>query len=260
MSPKHVVAFFLGASLSAAVAGMLWWRSDVSPQRLRRALIEQPEFLADHPEILEAGRAVLESRLSASQGAERAALIQDKWQSLIQVASTPTIGSADAPLVLLEFTDYTCAPCRASAPAVSAALQGNSDVRVAVLLLPTGGAMAEYAARVAAAAYRQHPDRFAELHHRLLQPAGQLTQASILAAVREVGYDTEQIERDASSLESRRYFEQVRMLAEDLRISGVPAFALNEQLVVGGVTSGQLAALINAARAARAANRLGGAL
>lgn len=251
MSAKHVVAFLLGAALSAAAGAALWWRAEISPERLRTTLLEQPEFLADHPELLEAARAALQTRMLAAQGAERAALIREKWQALTHVAFTPTMGSPDAPLVLLEFTDYTCEPCRKSSPAVSEALSGSSDVRVAVLLLPIGGALAEYAARLAWAAYRQNPDRFAELHHRLMNPTAQLSQDSILAAARDLGFDIEQIDREAATAESRRYFDQVRMFAEDLHISGVPAFALNEQLVLGGITKAQLETLIQAARAAR---------
>lgn len=256
MSVKPVMAFLLGASLSAALAAGLWLRSEPSPERLRTTLLEKPEFLADHPEILEAARAVLQTRMLAAQGAERAVLIREKWQALTHAAFTPTIGSPDAPLVLLEFTDYTCEPCRKSAPAVNAALSGSSDVRVAVLLLPIGGALAEYAARVAWAAYRQNPDRFAELHHRLLNPTAQLGQDSILAAAREIGFDIEQIEREAATAESRRYFDQVRMFAEDMHISGVPAFALDEQLILGGITAAQLETLIQASRATQATGKV----
>lgn len=252
MSVKHIVAFLLGASLSAAIAAVLWSRSEPSPERLRAMLLGKPEFLADHPDVLEAAGAVLQTRMLAAQGVERAALIRQKWQALTHVAFTPAIGSPDAPLVLLEFTDYTCEPCRKSAPAVSEALNGNADVRVAVLLLPIGGALAEYAARVAWAAYRQNPNRFAELHHRLMNPTAQLSQDSVLATARALGYDIEQIEREGATAQSRHYFDQVRMFAEDLHISGVPAFALNEQLVLGGITAAQLEALIQEARATRA--------
>lgn len=247
------MSFLLGVLLTAAVAGLLWWRVEDSPQRLRTRLLEAPEFLADHPEILSAAHAVLQSRALASQGSERAELIRTKWQSLVHVAFTPTLGRTDAPLVLLEFTDYTCEPCRASAHALSETLGANPDVRVAILLLPTGGALAEYAARVALAAYRQNPEQFSELHELLLSPSEPLTQNSILAAVAKLGFDIEQIERETASDESRRYFSQVRMFAEDMHISGVPAFAMNEQLVLGGVTSAQLATMVQAARRTQAA-------
>ena len=91
MSAKHVVSFLLAALLSAAIATVLWWRSDVSPARLRTTLLEQPQFLADHPELLEAARAVLQTRMLATQGSERAALIQGKWQALTHVAFTPPV-------------------------------------------------------------------------------------------------------------------------------------------------------------------------
>lgn len=253
MTIRHVSSFLLGVLLTAAVAGLLWWRVEGSPERLRTRLLEAPEFLADHPEILSAAQAVLQSRALASQGSERAELIRTKWQSLVHVAFTPTLGRADAPLVLLEFTDYTCEPCRASAHALSETLSANSDVRVAVLLLPTGGALAEYAARVALAAYRQNPEQFSELHALLMDPSEHVTQDSILAAVAKLGFDIEQIERETASDESRRYFSQVRMFAEDMHISGVPAFVMNEQLVLGGVTSAQLATLVQAVRRTRSA-------
>lgn len=253
MAARTVVAFVLGAALATAVTATLWSRIAIDDERLRAMLLEDPEFLADRPEILRAADTVLQNRALASQGAERAQLIERKWQHLLHEAFTPTLGSPDAPLVLLEFTDYTCEPCRASTPAVDQVLSDSADVRAAVLLLPIGGALAEYAARVALAAYRQKPDRFAELHHRLLRPEGQFSQQAILDAVKDLGFDVDQVEREAASTESRRYFDQVRMLAEDLRISGVPAFAMNQQLLLGGVTHEQLSKLVGTARVSRSA-------
>jgi protein-disulfide isomerase len=76
------------------------------------------------------------------------------------------------PRVLLEFTDYACNPCRASAPVVREAVAARKDLRVAILLIPTGGALAEHAARIALAAYRRDPERFVRLHTRMMEPGG----------------------------------------------------------------------------------------
>lgn len=217
----------------------------IAPDRLRDQLLEKPEFLADHPEILERVRQVLITRKLASRGSQRLALIQGKWKFLTHVAFTPGLGRSDAPEVLIEFTDYTCAPCRASASAVREAVLERKNLRVAILLLPLGDALAEYAARVALAAYRQDPQRFTELHHRLMEKQGPITQQSIIDAVTDLHFDVDQIERESSSAEIRRYFQQVRNFAEELEISGVPAFVLNDQLLLGGVTSAQLNKLID---------------
>ena len=176
--------------------------------------------------------------------------MRGKWQYIVHSAFTPTVGPADAPLTMLEFTDYTCEPCRLSAPAVREVLGANGDVRVAVLLMPTGGALSEYAARIALAAYRQDPTRFATLHGRLIEPEGPLTQQSILAIVSALQYDVDQITRDASSSETRRYFNEVRIFAEKMNIPAVPAFVVSDQLVLGRVQSAQLGALIKLGRSA----------
>jgi protein SCO1/2 len=62
--------------------------------------------------------------------------------------------------------------------------------------------------------------------------------------------DVEQIRREIGNVEHRRYLEQVRALALDLEVTGVPAFALGEQLVLGGVTARKLKQMIGAGRAA----------
>ncbi len=164
--------------------------------------------------------------------------MRGKWQFMTHAAFTPTLGPADAPVTLLEFTDYTCEPCVLSAPDVRAMVDANSDLRVAILLMPTGGALSEYAARVALAAYRQDPARFANLHNRLMEQEGPLTQESILAVVSALQFDVEQITREATSSETRRYFSQVRMFAEEMNIPAVPAFLSGDQLILGRVEVG----------------------
>lgn len=244
---RDIAGFVLGASLVAALAGLAWWRIPVAPQRLHAALLDNPEFLADRPELLEAARAVLQTRQLASRGSERAAQLSGKWDAFTHVAFSPSIGNPGASSVLIEFTDYTCEPCRSSAPVVREALAANPDLRVAIMLLPAGGAMSEFAARVALAAFRQDPEKFGKLHELLMEDA--LDQTTIMGKAAAAGLDVEQIRREIGNVEHRRYLEQVRALALDLQVTGVPAFALGEQLVLGGVTARKLGQMIGAGRA-----------
>jgi len=243
MSPKIAFTFLAGAT-AGAVGVIVVGRLLASPDAMRTQLLAKPEFIADHPEILARVQALLLSRKLAAEGSQRMELMRGKWRFLTHAAFTPTLGPADAPRVLLEFTDYTCSPCRASAPAVRETLAVNKDLRVAVLLYPTGGALAEYAARIALAAYRQDPERFAALHTRLMEQGAGLSQESILGAVRDLGFDVDQIERESGSDETRRYLNQVRLFSEELEISAVPAFVLNDKLMMGGVGAKQLKELI----------------
>jgi len=240
---KLVIAFILGAG-TVVLLMFLVGPVVISPRLVSNQLLNRPEFLADRPEILSRVRSVLLSRQLEAQGAQRLRLIRGKWEFLTHAAFTPTLGAPGARRVLLEFTDYTCEPCRASAQAARESTAKSADLRVTILLLPTGGALAEYAARMSLAAYRQDPEKFAQLHARLMEDRGAFTQESIVSALRNLGYDLAQIERESVSDESRRYFQQVRRFAEEMEISGVPAFALNDKLHIGGVSAAQLTELI----------------
>lgn len=242
-SIKIAVSFLLG--IAAGVAGLRaaeWY--PLREDTVKRELQVDPEVLADHPEVLERVRTVMLNRRLTSEGTQRQGLIEGKWQSLVHAAFTPTIGTPDAPRVLLEFTDYTCAPCRASAPLLREGLAKISGTRVAILPLPIGGAMSDYAARIAVAAYRQNPERFAELHIRLMESRGALTQNAILDALRDLHFDAQQVEHDSESDEIRHYMEQVRSFAEDMKVSAVPSFVVGNRMVLGGVSATQVESLL----------------
>ena len=243
VSVRLFMAFVFGAG-AGAVAAILLTGPVPNPDAMKSELLAKPEFLADQPDILERVRTVLLNRKLAAEGSERVELIRDKWQFLTKIAFTPTIGQLKSTRVLLEFTDYACVPCRASAPIVREAVAAGKDLRVAVLPYPIEGALAEYAARIAVAAYRQDPYRFAALHARLMEDAGPLTQQRILSTVQDLHFDVDQVEREAQSDEIRRYLEQVRSFFEDMRLSGVPAFLMDEKLVAGGIGAAELQALI----------------
>ncbi|MEP7246648.1 MAG: SCO family protein, partial [Gammaproteobacteria bacterium] len=248
---REFVWFVLGACVASGIAALLWSRSEINATRIRAVLIEHPEFLADNPQTLDAARAVIQTRMLASRGAARARLLREKWQSFTHAAFTPSLGNRASSSVLIEFTDYTCVPCKTSAPAVRQALSDNPDLRVAIMLLPTGGAMAELAARVAVAAYRQNPEQFRVLHELLMEEKAPLTQAIILARAAAAGLDVEQIEREIGNIEHRRYLERVRLFATDLEVTGVPAFSMGEGLVLGGVSPTSLRKLIQSSSAVR---------
>lgn len=240
---RVAVIFILGVAagvISSVAVNRFWVRPDAKPADVAVS----PEFLADHPEILERVRTVMLNRSLATEGAQRVQLMNGKWRSLTHAAFTPTIGRSDAPRVLLEFTDYTCTPCRASAPIVREGLAKNGDVRTAILPLPIGGAVADYIARIAVAAYRQNPSKFPELHTRLMESRGALTQDGILDALRSLKFDVDQVERESQSEEIKRYLEQVRSLSEDMKISAVPAFAMGNKLVLGAVSADQVQSLL----------------
>lgn len=242
---RAIGGFVLG--LGVALGGVaLWTKVRPATQGLRQILLDNPEFLADNPEVLQGARDVLQTRALASAANSRRKVLRDKWAAAILPAFAPTLGNAKAPSVLIEFTDYTCIPCKSSAAVVNEALAKNPDVRVALLFVPIGGAVAEYAARVAYAAYQQNPPRFAAFHQALMSEKEPLTRQIVLDAASRAGLDVSQIEEEVGVQENRSYIDKSRMIASDLNIMGIPAFLLNGEIVIGGLTAAKLDQLLSA--------------
>lgn len=240
-------AFFAGACVSGVLFFVAHLLLPVNSPSIMRYLRERPDLLADQPDILQAARSVIRSRQLSAEGAIRALLMTQKWRKLLHPAFAPTLGDPGAPILLIDFTDYTCAPCKVSTPIVARILAKNKDVRIAIMFLPIGGVDAEFAARVGYAAYREDPSRFPRLHTILMQQ-GALDPTSVIKAASDAGFDTNQLVREASNSETRNHLDQVRDLATDFHLTGVPAFAVGATLILGGTTEARLQVAIDAER------------
>jgi protein-disulfide isomerase len=241
--------FFVGAALSAGIAMYVWHERQNDPARVRAQLLRDPRLIADSPAVLAALRVVLRQRQLDSEAAARAALLAERWQRFTHVAFSPSLGDPAARSTLIEFTDYDCEPCRASAAGVRTALESHHDVRIAVMLLPTSGPVSEFAARVGYAAYRQNPLQFARLHELLMSERGALSTARVLEQAAQAGLDVEQIKDEFGTAEVRGYLAQVRNFASDLHVAGVPTFVFGKHWLAGGVSPAQIDDLFRSAAA-----------
>ena len=233
-------------TLGALTAGMgaLWWMhtQGPDPEAVRDALLEDPEILAGAPQIMASAQAVIRSREQNAQAAARRELIGAKWARVMNASFAPGLGDSEADSVLMEFTDYGCEPCRATAPAVEAVLDSMAHTRVVILLLPTSGPVSEFAARVAYAAWLQDPGRFVKFNRRMMSSREEFTPQTILRHAADCGLDLEQLQEEMNSSEVRAHLAQVREFAEDLHVGGVPTFVGDGRLLSGGVSAAQLGA------------------
>jgi protein-disulfide isomerase len=249
LRPRHrdLLWFALGLLLATVVAGLLWGQGTLDSLLLEEALLRRPGFLVAHPQIVAAAQTQWRTQFLASQATAREQLLETRWKPLLDAAFTPSLGNRAAPRLLLEFTDYLCEPCRASAAAVERLVQSNPDVRVAILFLPTQGAPSELLARCALAAYRQNPARFPRLHESLMRSQEPLTQERVMTLAVEAGFDVTQMVDDIGRPETRGMLENMNELARDLNIAGAPAFAMRGSLSMGGSTVERLQQFVAAA-------------
>src|SRR5882757_10656548 len=141
---------FIGGVVLTATCMHLWMRPDPGGAAALRAWLQHdPEFLADHYELVTAAERIVRSREIQNDVRWRKQLVAERWLTYLDPAFAPSLGDRSASAVLVEFTDYACEPCRASAAAVKHTLETHPELRIALFLLPTSGDLSEYAARVA---------------------------------------------------------------------------------------------------------------
>ena len=167
----------------------------------------------------------------------------------VQIEGRPYRGPDDAPVTLLEFTDYECPFCaghfRQTYPSLLSEYEGKLKYVIRNFPLSSIHPQAQRAAEAAECAEEQ--GRFWEYHDLLFQRSPALAIENLTAYAAEVGLDTGRFE---DCLESGR---KTDVVAEDFEdglsygISGTPTFFINGRRVVGALSMDEFESYIDAA-------------
>jgi len=140
------------------------------------------------------------------------------------------VGPLEAPVVLIEYSDYQCHHCAETA-AVLRELAAHYGERLLLVHrhfpLRQAHPLAQKAAEAAEAAGAQ--GKFWEMHHRLFTAAGSLEHERLVAYASEIGLDAR---RFLDDLDSGRYEEAVN---EDFRNAAASGVRLPPTLFVNGI-------------------------
>jgi protein-disulfide isomerase len=158
------------------------------------------------------------------------------------------LGPDDAPVAIVEYSDYDCPDCRAAYPIVETLLaQQAGRVRFAVRHFPLTNVhpRALAAARAAEAAGRQ--GKFWQMHQTLFaQPIGP-SDEQLHDYARQIDLDMERFADDFADQQLER--EILRRRGQGLRsgVNGAPIFYINSAKYTGEVTLEALTEAIDAA-------------
>jgi protein-disulfide isomerase len=151
----------------------------------------------------------------------------------VEVGGAPVKGPEDAPVTIVEFSDFECPYC-ASAVATMERVLAEYEGRVRLVFkhhpLPLHRS-ALLAHRAAAAAHRQ--GKFWEMHDLLFGAQERLDAESVKEHARTLGLDIDAFEKVFASAESTRTVNADQSQAARLGILGVPAFFINGRFLPG---------------------------
>jgi protein-disulfide isomerase len=164
---------------------------------------------------------------SQIEAAFRLRFSQDQAKS-VDESDSPTKGSKDAPVAIVEWADFQCPYCGAAAPVIDKLPeQYPSNVRLVFKNYPLAShEHSEIAARGAVAAGKQ--GKFWEMHHALFgnQESG-LDRDVVLRLAKEIGLDEKKFVSDLDSEATADAVNRDRKQGEKLELKGTPMIYIN---------------------------------
>ncbi len=147
----------------------------------------------------------------------------------VPLDDSPTKGTSAAPVVIVEFADFTCPHCQALAPSLDKFVEDRKDqILFSYRFMPLTGQgheRAEPAARAAWAAKQQ--GHFWEMHHKLFGNPEHLEQGDFENYAKELGLDLAKFRQDMQSKETGDKIAGDRKLGDSLDVRGTPTIFIN---------------------------------
>lgn len=193
------------------------------------------ELAAQQRQILERLTAIEKKleRAPARPAAQRASGGVDPKQTYtIADGDSPARGPAEAPITIVEFSDYQCPYCARAEPLVAEAVAAYPDqVRVVFKHYPLVSIhpQAMPAALAATAAGKQ--GKFWEMHEKLFANQRALAPEQIREYARQLNLDLARFDADLASDEVKTAVRRDIALAQRLGVRGTPTIFVNGRLL-----------------------------
>lgn len=206
-------------------------------------------YLMEHPEIVVEALQAFEAKRAAEEDQRTAEVIGTLIDQLNENELSPVGGNPDGDVTIVEFYDYNCPYCKREAAEITKLLAEDGNIRFVYKEWPILSPDSEIAARAALAAWHQDEGAYFRLHDAMMAHKGKLDKPTIMAYAEAEGLDMAQLQQDMASAPVEAEIQHVRQLAEQIGLTGTPAYIVDGKLVPGAVGIDQLRDLVAAARA-----------
>ena len=167
------------------------------------------------------------------RGAAKVAVLLQPPRTNID-AIGPSRGPADAPVVIIAFSDYQCPFCKRAEPTIDAVLaKYPTQVRLVFRHLPLDGLHPQARSASIAAVCAEQQGKFWEYHAKLFENQQALGDEELARYATEVGLDMTKFKACQQSPETAQRVQLDADVARSAGITGTPAFFINGILISG---------------------------
>jgi protein-disulfide isomerase len=241
----RIVAVWLAIAASSALA-QSGPAPAFTPEQMKA--IEQiiRDYIRRNPDVVIDALEAYETKQNAASAEKARAELKARRVEIYDDPTSPTTGSAQADVTIVEFFDYRCPYCKRVAEPLHQLLKDDPKLRLVYKEIPILGPDSVVAARAALAAHRQ--GKYVEMHNALMRARGTFDEAAVVRIAGELKLDTAKLRQDMGAPEIGRIVERNLQLARSLEISGTPAFVIGDKLVPGAIDLDTMRKLVAEAR------------
>jgi len=159
------------------------------------------------------------------QGPQPPKLLEDPVA--IPTAGSPVRGPADAPITLVEFSDFQCPYCSEAVHKLNAVMEAYpGKIKLIFKEFPLDThSQAALAAQCAIAAHQQ--GKFWQMHDALFAHRRDLSPGVLIALGREVGLDMKRYEQDVNSVQTKKTILKDMDDGDRAGVEGTPSIYMN---------------------------------
>ena len=160
-------------------------------------------------------------------------------------ATGPSKGPANAPVTIVEFSDFECPFCAKAEPTVKALLAKYPD-KIKLVYRDFPLPMHSHAPKAAEAAHcAGDQGKYWEMHEKLFANSQKLEPTDLKAYARDLGIDGAKFDRCLDSNEKASLVEKNKKAGEEAGVSGTPAFFINGRPLSGAQPLDAFTALVD---------------
>lgn len=217
----------LGVSVVALIVAVLPYAADGGFDGKVRA------YLLKHPEVLVETSSALRAKQERPQIDAVKARVAAAPHLLAVDPRDPAFGPADAKVTLVEYFDFQCPGCKATAPAMLSLMANHPDVRFVFKdypILDRGdpAGSSHYAARASQAAHQQ--GRYLPVF-RAIMAEGDLSPEKVDQILQVNGVDLTRARAEMGSTATLQHLANTQTSAAALQLYATPTFFINGRFV-----------------------------
>lgn len=174
--------------------------------------------------------------------------VEERMKNRVNVTydGAPIKGSPNAPVTIVEFSDFECPFCKRVLPSIEQILKEyDGKVKLAFRHNPLPfHARAMPAAKAAVAAQKQ--GKFWEMHDKMFANQAELTEANFKKWAKELKLDLKKFEADMNDPETAKRIDEDADFARSNNAGGTPSFFIDGVLLVGAMPADKFREIIDA--------------